>query len=390
MRHVLSTAAGLVALLGATACEHYAPAPPSLAVVDAEVGSVVAAREIVVLAKTRVLADTVIARSWTEGYRLLRRESLEGLGLHLVVLETPLGVPPAVAIRRLEALAPGVTAGVNHAFSAETRADHMPRARVYADAMLGWPAGGCPAATARVGIIDGAIDEQEPGLSGTEIIARQFTPDKASAHHGTVVALVLAGPGRLSGASIYNAVVVGDDTDRQRTASVETLVRAIDWLQQNNVRLVNVSMEGPYNKILERSIQRAVDLGMIIVASAGNAGPASAPRYPAAFADVIAVTAVDAGGAVYEEAVRGEHIAVAAPGVEVFVPVAPRGRYVSGTSIAAAHVTAVLATQGEALRGSAREARAHLTATTIDIGQNGPDATFGFGLARLASACKQQ
>ena len=61
---------------------------------------------------------------------------------------------------------------------------------------------------------------------------------------------------------------------------------------------------------------------MVIVAAAGNDGLAAPPRYPAAFDFAIAVTAVDAELDAYDRAPRGEHIDFAAPGVDVFVPLA--------------------------------------------------------------------
>ena len=82
----------------------------------------------------------------------------------------------------------------------------------------------------------------------------------------------------------------------------------------------------------------------MLIAAAGNAGPNSPPLYPAADRNVIAVTATDIDDRLYTGANRGNHIAVAAPGVDVLVP-APGGAYqfTTGTSVAAAHVSGVVA-----------------------------------------------
>ena len=82
----------------------------------------------------------------------------------------------------------------------------------------------------------------------------------------------------------------------------------------------------------------------MLIAAAGNAGPNSPPLYPAADRNVIAVTATDMEDRLYTGANRGNHIAVAAPGVDVLVP-APGGNYqfTTGTSVAAAHVSGVVA-----------------------------------------------
>ena len=57
-----------------------------------------------------------------------------------------------------------------------------------------------------------------------------------------------------------------------------------------------------------------------MVAAAGNAGPKSPPLYPAAYASVIAVSATDAQDRLFAASNRGGYIAVAAPGVDIFLP----------------------------------------------------------------------
>ena len=147
---------------------------------------------------------------------------------------------------------------------------------------------------------------------------------------------------------LFYAAVVGNVPDADPAAGVDAIMRAIDWLHGSGVRLVNVSLAGPYNKILDRGLAAAADRGMVIVAAVGNDGPGAPPRYPAAFDFVIAVTAVDADLAAYARAPRGSYVDFAAPGVDVFVPLAGSGRYMTGTSIAAPFVTALIASSPEA------------------------------------------
>ena len=69
-----------------------------------------------------------------------------------------------------------------------------------------------------------------------------------------------------------------------------------------------------------------------------------APLYPAADPDVIAVTATDADDKLFEQANRGTHIAVAAPGVAILAAAPDEGYQMqSGTSFAAAQVSGVAA-----------------------------------------------
>ena len=66
----------------------------------------------------------------------------------------------------------------------------------------------------------------------------------------------------------------------------------------------------------------------MLIAAAGNAGPNSPPLFPAADPNVIAVTATNSDDALFAGANRGNYIAVAAPGVDIFAP-APDGAYSS-------------------------------------------------------------
>jgi hypothetical protein len=387
-----------VSVLAMCACEMFEPEPPSPRQVEADAGDVVDDREIVVLARTSAAAFSLTQKSALRGYSVEYREDLTGLGLVLLVMIVPANMPGAAAIRELESLEPGVSAGVNHAYRIYASGGSGGNRREYADQLLGWPAEGCRADTA-IGMIDAAVDSRDPGLAGASILARDFTraeSDTTNAHpvrtdHGTVTAEILAGDARLAGVRLQAASVIADHRSANQAAGVDSIVRAIDWMQTSGVRLVNFSLAGPYNKILDRSLHSAIESGMIIVAAAGNTGPNSPARYPAAFDGVIAVTAIDVESKVYDNAVQGEQIDFAAPGVDVFVPVGSGGRYVTGTSVAAPFVTARIAADPLALSAkTAGAAMKSLAASSTDLGAPGRDAVYGFGLPRLNDGCRRR
>jgi subtilisin family serine protease len=107
---------------------------------------------------------------------------------------------------------------------------------------------------------------------------------------------------------------------------------------------MNMSFTGPMDPLLERIVKAAAGKGVIFIAAAGNNGPKGAPLYPAAYPQVIAVTATDDKDRLYGKANRGDYISIAAPGVDIIAP-ALKGSYQlsSGTSMAAAHVSGVVA-----------------------------------------------
>ena len=125
-----------------------------------------------------------------------------------------------------------------------------------------------------------------------------------------------------------------------------------------------------------------------MIAAAGNAGPKSPPLYPAANPNVIAVSGTDSQDRLFAASNRGVHIALAAPGTDIFLP-APDQKYqmTSGTSFSAAYVSGIAALMLErnpALKPN--DVRAMLESTARDLGAPGRDDMFGAGQADAFAA----
>ena len=322
------------------------------------------------------------------GFAARFRHSLAGLGLEMVTLTLPGSVTGPQAIEILETAAPYSTVGVNHVYElAETRAP-----RLFAKQAIGWPDGSCRVKV-NIGVIDtpvraGALDLPQDGLVSASFLRADERPSDRD--HGAAIAGILSGPaGLLTDATLFVAAAVIEDEKGRPRSRVDHLARSINWMAENEVKVVNLSLAGPKNKIFARVVDSAARRGMILVAAAGNAGPGSPPLYPAAFEQVVAVTAVDAARRVYRKAVQGAHIDLAAPGVDVWLAAADRPRYGSGTSLAVPYVAARLAVAAAdgALRDVAA-ARRLLRAEAEDLGDRGRDPVFGDGLLRGPAACR--
>ena len=386
-RHLAAAMAALACLL--TACgagkPGFALRPPAPEIVKADAGDVVDADEIVTLVGDVGAAARLEARAARAGYRRTSREDLAALASVMVIFRIPKDVTPLGAIAALEAMEPGTTAGVNHAY--RPRPVRKRRGRRYAGTLIGWPAGGCRQRTP-IGVVDGDLDTRAAALGGARIAVKRVADTAGDSGHGTAVVELLAGPGRLRGARILHAVALRQVAGRPPAAGVDAILRALDWMRREGVHLVNISLAGPYNKILDRGLQAASNNGMVIVAAAGNNGRGGPPRYPAALAATIAVTAVDGAGRAYRAAPEGPHVDVAAPGVDIFIESAPTGRYVSGTSFAAPFVTAAIAADPTASKiRSVVEIRRWLAANTRDLGPQGRDSSFGWGLVQAPLGC---
>ena len=378
-------ALGMAAVLGVSGCAMTLDGPPSVfrdqppAVVDAE--------ELVVLVEAGRAIEPMLQSVAERGYRLKEAINLDALSYRMVTLAIPPGVEGPKAIVEVEAIEPGAIAGLNHAFHTPP-AERSTNPLRYADDMLQWPRAGCDA-TVPIGLIDTLVDADAPGLAEATVVAKSFVEAAdADTRHGTDIATIIAAPNRLSNVALYSAGVVGETVEAGEAAGVDAIVEAIDWLAANDVRLVNISLAGPYNKILDGGLAAAAARGMVVVAAVGNAGADAPPLYPAAFDTVLAVTAVDVEANVYARAVHGEHVDLAAPGVDIFVDDQDRGHFATGTSIAAPFVTSRIAADASLARAPNVEAvKSALLAGARDLGAPGVDDVFGAGLVGAPKGC---
>lgn len=208
-------------------------------------------------------------------------------------------------------------------------------------------------ASISIGIIDTDISNQS-AIASTNFKAKRFIADneKASSNdHGSAVAAIIAGSGLgfeglAQGAAFRSAGVMKEVAPGINATNTLLVAQALDWMLSEKVQVVNMSLGASDDQVLAAVIKKAQAAGTTIVAAAGNGGPQAAPTYPAAYPGVIGVTAVDARRGLYTRANRGSYIAIAAPGVDVWVPVsseAGKGKYMSGTSFAAPFVAGAVA-----------------------------------------------
>lgn len=391
MPHLLrSIVLGLSAICILTACETFNLETPSAEIINDGTRDLVDNSDVIAVVNSVDSADLLERKAARRGYSLQRRETLPGLGFVMLTFKAPIGLSTNVASRELEKLEPHATAGQNHRYTLQAvKSRDLTHGRLYADKLISWPAKGCRASLA-IGMIDGGIDLSATDLSDSNIVIKNFTKTATSAgaiEHGTAIAELLIGKGRLIDTTLHSAVVVSDDPDAQSSSGVEELLRALDWMQSSGVKIVNISLAGPYNKTLDRAIQRASKRGMILVAAVGNDGANANPRYPAAFENVIAATAIDSHLKIYDNAVHGTHVDFAAPGVEVFIET--QNRYISGTSVATPFITARIASDLDIKADANLEkVRNLLKQNVLDLGVSGQDSVYGHGLIKSETHCQ--
>lgn len=245
-----------------------------------------------------------------------------------------------------------------------------------------------------VAVIDSRVDLRHPDLEGQVREHASFLGGEEGSGpdaHGTAIAGIVAaraGNGLgIRGLAPESELLAIEACRRTAPAggavcTSEGLARGLDLAIERRARVVNLSLGGPRDPLLGRLVAEAVRRDAVVVAAAGNGGEAGKPSFPAAWPEVVAVSAVDADQALYPAANRGTYVDLVAPGVEVLTT-APQGRFLpaTGTSMAAAHVSAAVALL-LAARPELRpaEVEALLTSTARDLGPPGRDDAFGAGL----------
>lgn len=228
-----------------------------------------------------------------------------------------------------------------------------------------------------VGIIDTGINVEHPSLEHSLIDQQNFGRNDMSVarDHGTAVASILAKYGQplLKAADVFSGEAGYSDA--------EGIVRALDWMAQENVGVINMSLAGPDNFLVNLAVRNLLSRGHIIVAAVGNEGPEGSAQYPAAYPDVIGVTAVNQAGEIYQQANRGSYVDVSAHGVDIDAASLTGFEAYSGTSFAVPVISAWLAPQlMHPDLQSATDAWIALQRDAQDLGSPGFDATFGHGL----------
>jgi hypothetical protein len=331
------------------------------------------------------------------GFVIIEERPFVALGLTVARLRVPPRMAAPAARTLLAARYPELLVDLNALY--RPQGQRILPAPDYAERLIGWghAAAGCGGGL-RIGVLDTAVDGGIPALQGARIVQRSFLSGDAphaGMAHGTAVAAILVGQaagggyGLLPGAELDVGEVFAKDATGQAVAEVLALVGGLNWLAEQDLPVINLSLAGDPNALVAFALRRAAARRIVVVAAAGNGGPEAAPAFPASEPAVIGVTALDSRSQPYAAANRGDYVDFAAPGVRIWTPGAdPDGSYVSGTSFATPYVTAAIG----ALIASAGVAdptrvTTMLAATATDLGAPGKDPVFGWGLIQATNPC---
>ncbi|NJP05261.1 MAG: peptidase S8 [Chloroflexaceae bacterium] len=240
-------------------------------------------------------------------------------------------------------------------------------------------------------ILDTGVSSGHPDLAGkvqagyNAIMGDAYTEDDNG--HGTAIAGIMAATTN-NGAGIAGVcwgctIVPVKVLDGNGSGNDATVSDGIRWATDNGVRVINLSLGGQDDsRILREAIDYAVSRGVVVTAASGNEGEQGNPvSYPAAYGNVIAVSATGNTDAVTSFSNTGEYIDLSAPGVGLWTTILD-GQYgtPNGTSFSSPHVAAVvglvLTVRGDL---GPSDIQCVLEASADDKGPPGKDAEYGSG-----------
>lgn len=249
----------------------------------------------------------------------------------------------------------------------------------------------------RVGIVDTGIELNHPDLQ-TNIKGGINTIDpRKNANddngHGTHVAGIAAALNNTIGVvgigpeiHLYAIKVL----NRQGSGFLSDVIEGLQWAIDNNMQVVNMSLGTTSNiQSFHDAVIAVRNAGIVQVAAAGNSG--ASVSYPAAYPEVIAVSATDQTDAIAWFSSRGSEVDLAAPGVDI-PSTYKRKTYatMSGTSMASPHVAGAAALILKTLPGNydangnglwePNEVQTKLESVASDLGASGKDNLYGAGL----------
>ncbi|MGZ5238642.1 MAG: S8 family peptidase [Caldimonas sp.] len=238
-----------------------------------------------------------------------------------------------------------------------------------------------------VAIIDSGVQLDHPDLAGQVAMHANFVGDRddRAESHGTAVAGIVAARSDnhvgISGVAprarlfVLRACRQASPADTRCTSL--SLALALHAAIDRGARIINLSLGGPPDRLIEQLVEAALAHGISVVAAADRTVPRGG--FPAALRGVVAVVD-EASGATPAGM-------VAAPGTDIPAPL-PGSRWalVSGASYAAAHVSGLLALMLEAQGRNAGERRS--VASELVVGADGRiDSCASLGRAGAACAC---
>ncbi len=256
-----------------------------------------------------------------------------------------------------------------------------------------------------VAVLDSGVGKH-PDLDGQVIDGISYAPGTGTSltdnhGHGSSIAGVIAAKGGTSDHLLGiapEAKILSVRTGTGSPALGKTNIPdGIRYAVDHGATVINISEGGKLERGGPEAVQYALEHDVVIVAGSGNMSqfqPGSGVIQPAAFPGVIAVSATDRAGKVWDGALGGPEVVLTAPGVDIPTVCAEGGGRTAGynltgngTSISTAIVSGAAALIRASHPGmTANDVIQRLISTADDAGPPGRDRDYGYGRLNLVQS----
>ena len=249
-------------------------------------------------------------------------------------------------------------------------------------------------ASVTIAVVDSGVEATHPDLAGRVLAGYDFANNDSNPAddngHGTAVAGVAAARGNdgigVAGAAWNVSILPVKTMGANGSGSYSAIANGITFSADRGARIINLSLGGTAtSSTLQSAVSYAWNKNCVIIAAAGNNGT-STTVYPAAYPNVIAVSATTSADTTASFSSFGSFVDLSAPGQDITTSW-PGGSYVtiSGTSFSSpltAGVAALVLSINPTLSNS--QVNSLLTSNTDDLGAAGYDIYFGTGRLNAA------
>jgi thermitase len=253
-----------------------------------------------------------------------------------------------------------------------------------------------------IAFLDTGVSDSHPDLKGRVLDGYDFYNNDPDANddegHGTYTAGVAAAEGDngegIAGVCWSCKVLPVKVLGSRGQGDDATIAAGIRWAADQGARIISMSLGGDEDtQVLRDAVTYASQRGALLIAASGNGqSEGNAPNYPAAYPEVLAVSATDGSDVVTGFSTYGDFVDISAPGVGVWSTVwdSERGNTYAagnGTSAAAPYVAGAAALV-LTLRPDLNAAQIAdiLTRSSDDRGAPGKDPQNGNGRLNLFHA----
>lgn len=262
----------------------------------------------------------------------------------------------------------------------------------------------------KIAVIDSGINSQHPDLkvSGGASMIVGSSPFTDGNGHGTHVAGVIGAlnnsygvVGAAPDAELYSVKVLSSNG----AGTLEDVLNGIQWAIDQKMDIINLSLTTGQNiENLQTMLKRANDLGIVVVAAAGNIETINTQGnftqvendvlYPARYSTVVAVGSTTMDNSLSGFSYTGPSVELVAPGEGIYstfstIKTTTQSDYKTseGTSVSTPFAASVFAQYMEAYPHLTNgQLRATVNRSAIDLGAKGRDKSFGYGLVQSLQA----